>query len=118
MILDRRADVITAGLTSIRLVLAQPLVMLLWAATITFLVVLAMLPAFAGLLVVGPVVGHASWHAYCASVEPRFPAAGHSAGYTLGLTSVGTAGAFRYPRSARLADLRRPANPRRSNGFG
>jgi len=70
MILDRRTDAITAGLTSIRLVLGQPAVLLLWAATITVLVVLAMLPGFAGLLVVGPVLGHASWHAYRAAVEP------------------------------------------------
>ncbi len=70
MILDRRTDAITAGLTSIRLVIAQPVVMLLWAATITFLVVLAMLPGFAGLFVVGPVLGHASWHAYRAAVAP------------------------------------------------
>jgi uncharacterized membrane protein len=70
MILDRRTDAITAGLTSIRLVLAQPLVLLSWAALITVLVVLAMLPGFAGLLVVGPVLGHASWHAYRASVGP------------------------------------------------
>jgi uncharacterized membrane protein len=70
MILDRRTDAITAGLTSIRLVLEQPGVMLLWAAIITFLVVLAMLPGFAGLLVVGPILGHASWHAYRAAVEP------------------------------------------------
>jgi uncharacterized membrane protein len=27
-------------------------------------VALAMVPGFLGLLVVGPVVGHASWHAY------------------------------------------------------
>ena len=38
--------------------------MLLWGATLTLLVVAAMLPAFAGLAVVGPVLGHASWHAY------------------------------------------------------
>ena len=68
MILDRRTDAITAGLTSIRLVLAQPTVLMPWAATITVLVVLAMLPGFAGLLVVGPVLGHASWHAYRAAV--------------------------------------------------
>jgi uncharacterized membrane protein len=42
--------------------------MLLWGATLTLLVVLAMLPGFAGLLVVGPVLGHASWHAYRAAV--------------------------------------------------
>ena len=68
MILDRPTDAISAGLTSLRLVLGQPLVMLLWGALITGLVVLAMLPWFAGLLVVGPVLGHASWHAYRAAV--------------------------------------------------
>jgi uncharacterized membrane protein len=71
MILDRRTDAITAGLTSIRLVLTQPAVMLMWAAIITILVVLAMLPGFAGLLVVGPILGHASWHAYRTAVEPQ-----------------------------------------------
>ena len=42
----------------------NPGVMLLWGALITLLVVLAMLPWFLGLLVAGPVLGHASWHAY------------------------------------------------------
>jgi len=68
MILHRRTDAITAGLTSIRLVLSQPGVMLCWGALITLLVVLALLPGFAGLLVMGPVLGHASWHAYRAAV--------------------------------------------------
>ena len=68
MILDRPTDAITAGLTSLRLVLSQPLVMLFWAALITLLVVLALLPWFTGLLVVGPLLGHASWHAYRAAV--------------------------------------------------
>lgn len=68
MILDRRADAITAGLTSIRLVIGQPAVMVLWGALITILVALAMLPGFFGLLVVGPVLGHATWHAYRAAV--------------------------------------------------
>ncbi len=68
MILHRRTDAITAGLTSMRLVLTQTSVMLWWALLITVLVGLAMLPWFAGLLVVGPVVGHASWHAYRAAV--------------------------------------------------
>jgi uncharacterized membrane protein len=38
--------------------------MLWWGALITTLTVLAMLPFFVGLFVVGPVVGHATWHAY------------------------------------------------------
>lgn len=69
MILDRDTDAITAGLTSMRLVLTQTGVMLLWGALLTALVVLAMLPWFLGLLVVGPVLGHASWHAYRAVVR-------------------------------------------------
>ena len=68
MILDRSVDAITAGLTSVRLVLAQPVVMLWWAALIALTVLLAMLPGFLGLLVAGPVLGHASWHAYRSAV--------------------------------------------------
>ena len=68
MILHRQTDAITAGLTSLRLVLTQLPVMIFWGALITVLVVLAMLPWFAGLLLVGPVLGHASWHAYRAAV--------------------------------------------------
>mgnify|MGYP006284197209 CR=1 FL=1 len=63
-IMDRQADAITAGLTSIRACLDNPLVMLLWGALIVVLMVVAMLPYFIGLIVLGPVVGHATWHAY------------------------------------------------------
>jgi uncharacterized membrane protein len=69
MILDRRVDAISAGLTSIRACLKNPGVMLLWGAWITLLVGLAMLPYFVGLLVAGPVVGHATWHAYQGTVS-------------------------------------------------
>lgn len=80
MILDRPVDAITAGLTSMRLAFTQPGVMLLWGALLTLLVVLAMLPWFIGLLVAGPVLGHASWHAYRRAVAaegaPGTPLAG------------------------------------------
>ncbi|HET9978717.1 MAG TPA: DUF2189 domain-containing protein [Burkholderiaceae bacterium] len=69
MLLDRPVDAVTAGLTSLRLVLTQPGVMLLWGAIVTVLVVAAMLPWFAGLVLVGPIVGHASWHAYRGAVR-------------------------------------------------
>lgn len=68
MILDRPTDAITAGLTSMRLVLSQTGVMAWWGLLIAALVGAALLPWFLGLLVVGPVVGHASWHAYRAAV--------------------------------------------------
>jgi uncharacterized membrane protein len=64
MILDREVDAVSAGLTSIRACLQNPGVMAFWGALITLLVVLAMLPWFLGLIVAGPVVGHATWHAY------------------------------------------------------
>lgn len=68
LLLDRQVDAVSAGLLSMRLVLTQTGVMLWWAALIAGLTLLALLPGFLGLLLVGPVLGHASWHAYRASV--------------------------------------------------
>jgi uncharacterized membrane protein len=80
MILDRDTDAITAAITSIRVVVENTGVMLLWGALLTLLVVLALLPWGAGLVVIGPVLGHASWHAYRGAVawqeEPVAAAAG------------------------------------------
>jgi uncharacterized membrane protein len=70
MILDRQVDAVSAALTSVRACLQNPGVMLLWGALITTLVALSMVPYFAGLLLAGPVVGHASWHAYRSIVAP------------------------------------------------
>jgi uncharacterized membrane protein len=64
MIMDRRVDAVSAGLTSIRACLQNPGVMLWWGALITGLILLAILPVFLGLFIVGPVLGHATWHAY------------------------------------------------------
>lgn len=73
MIMDRQVDAISAGLTSIRACLQNPGVMLIWGALITLLVGLAMLPFFLGLFVAGPVIGHATWHAY-RHIVPEAPA--------------------------------------------
>jgi uncharacterized membrane protein len=64
MIMDRQVDAVSAGLTSIRACLQNPGAMLLWGALITGIIVLAMLPMFLGLFVAGPLIGHATWHAY------------------------------------------------------
>jgi uncharacterized membrane protein len=64
MIMDRQTDAVSAGLTSIRACLQNPGVMLVWGALITAVIGLAMLPWFLGLLIAGPVIGHATWHAY------------------------------------------------------
>ena len=69
LLLDRQVDAVSAGLLSMRLVLTQTGVMLWWAALIAGLTLLALLPGFLGLLLVGPVLGHASWHAYRAAIH-------------------------------------------------
>jgi uncharacterized membrane protein len=71
MIMDRQVDAVSAGLTSIRACLQNPGVMLIWGALITVVIGLSMLPWFLGLLVAGPVIGHATWHAYAHIVPPQ-----------------------------------------------
>jgi uncharacterized membrane protein len=74
MILDRDTDAVTACITSMRVFVDHTAVSLFWGLLITLLAVLAMLPSAAGLLVVGPWLGFASWHAYRASVRVTEPA--------------------------------------------
>lgn len=70
MILDSDTDAISAAITSIQVIGKNTAVMLLWAALITLLVgVSVLLPVALGLAVVGPLLGHASWHAYRDSVR-------------------------------------------------
>ena len=69
MILDRDTDAISAALTSLQVIFLNAAVMFLWAMMITGLVVLALLNGAWALLVVGPWLGHASWHAYRGSVR-------------------------------------------------
>ncbi len=66
MLLDREVDYVTAMVRSIGVVAQYPVMMLGWAALIAVLLLLAMIPAFFGLLVVLPWLGHASWHLYAA----------------------------------------------------
>jgi uncharacterized membrane protein len=86
MILDRDTDAITAAITSLQVVFSNLGVMLLWGAIITALVALSLWPWGLGLVLVGPWLGHASWHAYRGAVvwqsddEPPLvpePANGH-----------------------------------------
>ena len=70
MILDRDTDALTAGITSMRVVVENPGVMLLWGALITLIVAVSLWFWGVGLLLAGPVLGFASWHAYRAAVIP------------------------------------------------
>ncbi|MGA8616363.1 MAG: DUF2189 domain-containing protein [Xanthobacteraceae bacterium] len=70
LLLDRDVGAAVALLTSIRVVLANPLTMALWGLIVAALLVIGSLPLFLGLTVVVPVLGHATWHLYRRAVEP------------------------------------------------
>ncbi len=70
LLLDRELDFVTAIITSFKTVIANPLPMLGWGVIVTLLAIVAMLPAFLGLIVVFPVLGHATWHLYTRAIEP------------------------------------------------
>lgn len=70
LLIDREVDFITAMITSFKAVSSAPLVMLSWAALIAVLTFAALAPAFLGLLIVLPVLGHGSWHLYRLLTDP------------------------------------------------
>jgi len=70
LLLDRETDFVTAMLTSVRVVRENPVVMLTWAAIISVTMVVSLLPAFLGLIVTLPILGHTTWHLYRRAVAP------------------------------------------------
>jgi uncharacterized membrane protein len=70
LMLDRHATAIDAIRTSLRAVRLNPVPMAAWGLIVAVLLAAGSLPAFVGLCVVLPVLGHASWHLYRKVVEP------------------------------------------------
>jgi len=64
MLLDRELDFVTAMIASFGYVRDHFGIMIIWAAFIAILTFVAMIPWFLGLLIVLPLLGHASWHLY------------------------------------------------------
>lgn len=64
LLLDRRASLRVAVLTSWQVVVANPLPMAFWAALILGFTLLGLGSLLLGLIFVMPMLGHASWHAY------------------------------------------------------
>jgi uncharacterized membrane protein len=64
MLLDRDVDVVTAALTSLRACLANPAAALVWAALIAVLTAIGFATLMIGMVIIFPLLGHASWHAY------------------------------------------------------
>lgn len=70
MLVDRRVDFITAIIVSLGVVRSNTAVMIGWALLVATLLFLAMLPMFLGLLLILPLLGHATWHLYRRAVTP------------------------------------------------
>ncbi|MER9798716.1 DUF2189 domain-containing protein [Mesorhizobium sp. M0142] len=71
LLLDRDVGAVSAVETSARAVMTNPLQMALWGLMVAVLLVIGSIPLFAGLAVVMPVLGHATWHLYRRVVEPE-----------------------------------------------
>ncbi len=64
LLLDRDVKMETAVWTSIQAVVANPLPMAAWGVIVTAGLVLGSIPCLLGLVIVMPVLGHATWHLY------------------------------------------------------
>jgi len=64
LIVDREVDFVTAMTTSVRAVLANPRPMLAWAIVIGADLAISFATLFVALLVIFPVLGHATWRLY------------------------------------------------------
>lgn len=64
LLLERNVGVPVAVVTSIRVLRASPMVTLTWGALVAAALALGSLPFLAGLIIVIPVLGHATWHLY------------------------------------------------------
>lgn len=71
LLLDRQLNTLQAVLTSWKVVLTYPMPMVLWAFLIMGLSMMGILSLFIGLIVIVPMLGHASWHAYRDLVDTR-----------------------------------------------
>jgi uncharacterized membrane protein len=64
LLIDRNVSLPVAMLTSIRAVVANPVTLAVWGLFVAVALVVGSLPFLAGLAVVMPILGHASWHLY------------------------------------------------------
>lgn len=64
MVLDREVGALTALQTSIAACVANPVTMALWGLIVAVFLAIGSALVFAGLAIVLPVLGHATWHLY------------------------------------------------------
>ncbi|MBT0960022.1 DUF2189 domain-containing protein [Denitromonas iodatirespirans] len=69
MLMDRDTDIATAMMTSARAVALNPATTALWAAILVGAMALGFATLMVGMVLLLPLIGHASWHAYKDLVE-------------------------------------------------
>lgn len=70
MIVDGRAEMIPAFITSLKSIIKQPATMLVWAGLVAGLTLIGIATLFIGLVFIFPLLGYATWHSYQAMVKP------------------------------------------------
>jgi len=73
LMVEREIDFVTAMVTSVRAVIANPRVLLVWTAIIGISLAFCVATGFLALLVVLPVLGHASWSMHRRLIAPARP---------------------------------------------
>jgi uncharacterized membrane protein len=71
MMLDRNVDAVTAMGLSMTMVWNNLPVMIAWGAAVLILLLVSAATALLGLIVIFPLLGHATWHAYLAMSGPE-----------------------------------------------
>lgn len=64
MITERQTDTVTAVVTSVNAVLRNKPAMFVWMSILVLSVLIGFATAFVGLIVLFPLLGHATWHSY------------------------------------------------------
>ena len=69
MIMDRRTDAVTAAVTSVNAVLRNKKPAFIWGCIIVLSVLVGFATACIGFIVLMPLIGHATWHAYHETID-------------------------------------------------
>ncbi|MRU16498.1 DUF2189 domain-containing protein [Roseovarius sp. A21] len=70
MLIDQRVGLVIAVVTSLKVARKNPVTVATWGFIVAMLMLLGTLPFFLGLIIVLPILGHATWYIYRAAV-PR-----------------------------------------------
>ena len=69
VLLDREINFVSAMILSVKSVVANRFVLLAWGLMIAAITFASILPLFLGVILMVPVLGHATWHLYVRTIE-------------------------------------------------